>query len=57
MWPAYEESSARLARLLDLATKETNPMVYDELAAEIRRVLDEREQIRNRLRHVQPDQE
>jgi hypothetical protein len=42
-------SRARLARLLELATIEEDPMKSDEFAAEIRRVLDEREFLRNRL--------
>ena len=42
------DSSARLAGLLELATKERDPMKVDELAAEIRRVLDEREFLRSK---------
>ena len=50
MFDSLAYSRARLARLLELATKEKDPVKSDELAAEIRRVLDEREFLRNRLR-------
>jgi len=49
MLDAFADSKARLERLLDLAAKEKDPMKCDELAAEIRRVLDERECLRNAL--------
>jgi hypothetical protein len=49
MLDAFADSSARLERLLELATKERDPMKCDELAVEIRRLLDERELLRNRL--------
>ena len=39
------ESTARLERLLQQIKKETDPAKYDELAAEIWRVLDERERL------------
>jgi hypothetical protein len=55
MLDAYADSGARLARLLELATKEKDPMKCDALAAEIRRVLDEREFLRNIM--TQPNQE
>ncbi len=37
--------NARLEQLLKQTVKETDPAKYDELSAEIRRVLDERERI------------
>ena len=49
MFDGFADSSARLEKLLELATKEKGPARSDELAAEIRRVLDEREFLRNRL--------
>ena len=49
MLDSFADSTARLEKLLELATKEKDPARSDELAAEIRRVLDEREFLRNRL--------
>ena len=46
---SFADSTARLEKLLELATKEKDPERSDELAAEIRRVLNEREFLRNRL--------
>ena len=43
------DSSLRLGKLLEQVTKETDPNRCDEIAAEIRRVLDERELHRNRV--------
>jgi hypothetical protein len=58
MLDSLADSSARLERLLELATKEKDPIKNDELAAEIRCVLDERELLRNRLGITeQPKQE
>jgi hypothetical protein len=37
------DSNARLKRLLELTLKETDPVKYDDLGAEIWRVLSERE--------------
>jgi hypothetical protein len=37
--------NARLEQLLKQTVKETDPAKYDELSAEIRRVLDERERL------------
>jgi len=51
MLDSLADSSARLERLLELATKEKDPMKSDEIAADIRRVLDEREVLRNRRNH------
>jgi hypothetical protein len=51
---AFADSRARLERLLELATKEKDPMKADELAIEIRRVLDEREFLRNTLGITKP---
>ena len=39
------ELNTRLAKLLDQATKETDPAKYDELCAEIWRVLEEKDRI------------
>ena len=49
MLDCFADSTARLEKLLELATKEKDPERSDELAAEIRRVLNEREFLRNRL--------
>jgi hypothetical protein len=49
MLDSFADSSARLEKLLELDTKEKDPARSDELAAEIRRVLNEREFLRNRL--------
>ena len=49
MLDSFADSSARLEKLLELATKEKGPARSDELAAEIRRGLNEREFLRNRL--------
>ena len=49
MLESFADSTARLEKLLELATKEKDPARSDELAAEIRRVLNEREFLRNRL--------
>ena len=58
MLDSFADSSARLQRLLELATKEKDPIKCDEIAAEIRRVLDEREFLRNRRGTTkQPTQE
>ena len=46
---SFADSRAQLEKLLELATKEKDPARSHELAAEIRRVLDEREFLRNRL--------
>ena len=46
---SFADSSAQLEKLLELATKEKDPARSDELAAEIRRVPNEREFLRNRL--------
>lgn len=40
-----ENSTARLQQLVDQIMKERDPCKYDELCAEIWRVLDERERI------------
>ena len=58
MLDTFAESRAQLERLLELATNESDPTKCDELAAEIHRVLDERELLRKRLGvSRQPDQE
>jgi hypothetical protein len=57
MLPPYAESRARLERLLDLAMKEMDPMKRDEITAEIRLVLDERERARSGLRDAQSGRE
>jgi hypothetical protein len=41
----FEESTARLQRLVHQIMKETDPAVYDELAEEIWRVSTERESL------------
>jgi hypothetical protein len=41
----FEESTARLQRLVRQIMKETDPAVYDQLAEEIWRVLAERESL------------
>jgi len=43
------DSTARLQELLERVMKEKDPEKYDELSAEIRRVLDERETLKQRL--------
>ena len=48
MLDSFADSSARLEKLLELATKEKDPARSDELAAEIRRVLNEREFLRKK---------
>jgi hypothetical protein len=58
MLDPFADSSARLEWLLELATREQDPMKYDEIAADIRRVLDERQLLRKRLGiSTQPQQE
>ena len=58
MLDSFSDSRARLEKLLEVATKEKDPRKCDEIAAEIRRVLEERELFRNRLTIVQqPKQE
>jgi hypothetical protein len=42
----FAESTERLKQLLAQVMKEKDPSRYDELAGEIRRVLDERENLR-----------
>lgn len=49
MLDSFADSRAHLEKLLELATREKDPERSDELAAEIRRVLNEREFLRNRL--------
>jgi len=46
MSDSLADSSARLERLLDQVMKETDPVKYDELCAEIWRALYELEEIR-----------
>lgn len=46
MQDAFRDSSSRLARLLELVMRETDPEKCDELGIQIRRVLDEREGLR-----------
>ena len=48
MLDSFADSSAQLEKLLELATKERDTERSDELAAEIRRVLNERAFLRNR---------
>ena len=55
MLSAYEESGVRLERLLELAVNATDPIRRDELAVEIRLVLDERERMRSTMRQAQAD--
>jgi len=43
---AFADSTERLKQLLARVSKETDPKKYDDLSAEIRRVLDEREILR-----------
>jgi hypothetical protein len=50
MSDTFADSNARLKNLLELATKESDPIKSDKLAVEIRRVLEERELLRRRLR-------
>ena len=58
MLDSLADSSLRLGKLLELVTKETDPIKCDEIAAEIRRVLDERELHRNSVAITkQPEQE
>ena len=58
MLDSFSDSRARLEKLLEVATKKKDPRKCDEIAAEIRRVLEERELFRNRLRIAQqPKQE
>lgn len=47
MLDAFADSTALLERLVRQVTKETNPVQYDKLAAEIRHVLEERELLRD----------
>jgi hypothetical protein len=49
MLDSFAGSRARLERLLELATRKKDPIKCDEIAAEIRHVLEEREFLRNRL--------
>lgn len=49
MTDAFAESTEYLKQLLAQVMKEKDPAKYDELASEIRRVLDERESLRKRL--------
>ena len=44
---AFAESTARLESLLRQAMKETDPVKCDELAAEIWRVLEERDHLKS----------
>jgi hypothetical protein len=58
MWDSFADSSARLEKLLKLDTKEEDPARFDELAAEIRSVRNEREFLRNSLGITrQPEEE
>jgi hypothetical protein len=50
MSDAFAESTERLKQLLARVLKEKDPTKYDELAGEIQRVLDERENLRKRLK-------
>jgi len=49
MSDAFAESTERPKQLLARVMKEKDPAKYDELAGEIQRVLDERENLRKRL--------
>lgn len=49
MSDAFAESTARLEQLLDRVMEETDPAKFDELSAEIWRLLDERESLRKKL--------
>lgn len=46
MFDEFAESTALLRQLLEQVTSEKDPVRYDKLSAEIRRVLDERETLR-----------
>lgn len=46
---AYANSTALLEQLLRQVMKETDPVKYDRLAAEIRQVLEEREHLRTAI--------
>jgi hypothetical protein len=49
------DTTERLERLVEQATKETDPGKSDELCAEIWRVLHEREEVRKALRVASRD--
>ena len=58
MSDSFADSRAQLEKLLELAAKEKDPERCDQLAAEIRRLLDERESLRTNLGITnQPKQE
>ena len=46
---AFANSTALLEQLVRQVMKETDPVKYDRLAAEIRQVLEEREHLRKTL--------
>lgn len=57
MADAFAESKARLEQLLELVAKEKDPVKCDQLAIEIRRILDQRSLLRDTSRiQKQPDQ-
>jgi hypothetical protein len=45
----FADSTARLERLLEQIMRETDPIKYDELGAEIWRVLHERDRLKSVL--------
>jgi len=47
---AFANSTALLEQLVRQVMKETNPVEYDRLAAEIRQLLEERERLQNALK-------
>jgi hypothetical protein len=53
---AFEDSRARLERLMKLATEETDSAKQDELTTEIRRVLDERARLKKKALGQNPGQ-
>jgi hypothetical protein len=53
---AFEDSRARLERLMKLATEETDSAKQDELTTEIRRVLGERRRLKKALGIQNPGQ-
>jgi hypothetical protein len=50
MADAFAESKARLEQLLELVAKERDPVKCDQLAIEIRRILDQRSLLRDTSR-------
>ena len=53
MLDSFEDSSARLERLRELARHEKDPKTYYEIQAAIKRVLDERQLLRNNAEIIQ----